>query len=101
MKTEKDPFDHPFFKDTKKYMKRQIIQYTIIMLVFTIGVVFLIHKVANEADKERKITKSFVGKKVAIEKDTLTIIDYSTLTKTYKLSNGIDYDMDFVKSKIF
>jgi hypothetical protein len=100
MKDKKDPFDHPFFTDTDNYIKKQRIKYIIISLVFAVGMWFLIGKLFDEGEKQTQVTKSFIGKKVVIEKDTMTVIDYSTFSKTYKLSNGIDYDMDFVKSKI-
>jgi len=99
MRTKKDPFNDPFFTDTNKFIRKHIAINLAITLVMLIGFCFLLNYVISEGNKKKEVEKSFVGKQVVIEKDTMTIIDYSTFKQTYKLSNGIEYDMDFVKSK--
>jgi hypothetical protein len=100
MANKKDPFDHPFFTDTDNFVKKEQRKQTIIFIVFIILFSIAVVFVRGEIDKAHNITTSYVGKKAVIESDTLTIIDYSSFHKTYKLSNGIDYEMEFVKSKI-
>lgn len=101
MKKEKDPFDDPFFNDTDNYMRKQKIKFIALSLVVATLSVFAIHKIFAEGEAMDDKVKSFVGKKVIMEKhDTLTVINYSILKGTYTLSNGVEYDMDFVKSKI-
>jgi len=64
------------------------------VLFFTLRTMGLAIREKNEEIKE------LVGKQVIIQKDTLVVIDYSLLDNTYTLSNGIDYDIDFVKTRI-
>ena len=100
MKNEKDPFDTPFFKDTDNYIKKQKRKFILIGIIFLVFWSFVAVILVNTNEENKKSIKNFVGKEVVIEKDTLVVIDYSTLQSTYKLSNGMDYDMDFIKSKI-
>ncbi len=99
MTNKKDPFNHPFFTDTEAFVKREKRKWIAFFIIFIAVMIFLLHKLSVSIDEYDKSIKELVGKQVVIGKDTLTVIDYSTLQKTYKLSNGIDYNMDFIKSK--
>jgi len=100
MKDKKDPFDHPFFTDTDNYMRKQAIYRYIYIACLGVLVWFLTGLVWDSINKASAEAKSTVGKIVVIQKDTLTVIGYSVSDKTYKLSNGLDYDMDFIKTKV-
>ena len=101
MKNIEDEFKNDkFFQDPDKYFKNVKIKMIIAMIILTVLASVLFILFGNKIDEQVAATKSFLGKKVVIEKDTLTVINYSTFMRTYKLSNGVDYDMDFVKAKV-
>jgi uncharacterized membrane protein len=100
MKKQKDPFDDPFFNDTDNYMRKQKIKFVATALIIIVLAAIVVNRLFSEGKAMDNQVKSFVGKKVVIEKDTMTVINYSILKSTYTLSNGVEYDMDFVKSKI-
>lgn len=101
MKNLEDKFKNDkFFQDPHKYFRNKKIEMIVIFVVLTVVIAIVLTIVGNKANKELLVTKSFLGKKCIVEKDTLTIINYSTFMSTYKLSNGVDYDMDFVKYKV-
>lgn len=57
-----------------------------------------------EHQKEVEKVKKHIGSKVVIDKDTLTILDYSMLNSNYMLSNGKEVSFELaeklsVKSK--
>ncbi len=53
-----------------------------------------------QAQKETDSIKSFLGKEVVFAKDTLTIIDYSSFKSTYTLSDGKEYEINLIQSRI-
>lgn len=66
------------------------------MLLFTAVMfglfIFLIHSlttsVTSEIKKERNKYEVKIGTKYVLEKDTLTVVDYSSIFETFTLSNG-------------
>ena len=66
-----------------------------LFLVVTL-LTYSIKKVTEQFNKEQSGFKSEIGQKVVLEKDTLLIIDYSSLMKTYTLSNGKEISFDLV-----
>ena len=62
------------------------------MVVCVIVLSFLLNKLFNnltsEISKEKEKYEKYVGEKHIIDKDTLTITDYSILEETFTLSNG-------------
>jgi hypothetical protein len=58
-----------------------------ISVTFIIGI-WLADNVNNEIKELEQTYKVNLGKKILIDKDSLTIIDYSTFNERYLLSNG-------------
>ncbi len=50
-----------------------------------------------QIDNSINKNKSYIGTDVIIGSDTLIIVDYSSLYKTYTLSNGVEVGFDFVQ----
>lgn len=68
---------------------------TLCSFVFCIWMLF---QFANSMSKEHEATyDNMVGKKVLIDKDSLTIVDYSILHETYTLSNGKTVSIKLIK----
>jgi hypothetical protein len=67
-------------------MKKMIILGTIFLFN---GLLFLTITTINVKNDINKMEK-MIGTKVILERDTLRIIDYSLIHKTYKLSNDQD-----------
>lgn len=77
-------------------MKALIIAvYVSMALVFITGVMGVINYV--KADKAMKF---FVGEKVVLSGDTLTIIDYSLFKETFKLEDGKEIHYSIIKKNI-
>lgn len=51
--------------------------------------------------KEKAEYEVNIGKRMILEKDTLTIIDFSTLDETYSLSNGIKVSKGIINNAKF
>jgi hypothetical protein len=62
-------------------------------------VVFGIVMAARRSYKEKQEYTSHLGQKVVVDKDTLTVVDYSTWFETYTLSNGQKISIDYFKKK--
>jgi len=82
-------------------MRKIIISFFAISIILTVliyGMIFMIGKsVVNSYNSYEDSVKIMVGDKVLLEKDTLSIIDYSLVNKTYELSNGSNISFDFAK----
>lgn len=63
-----------------------------------VGCIWMLIAFSNDMSKEHEATyDNMVGKKVLIEKDSLTIVDYSILHETYTLSNGKTVSIKLIK----
>jgi hypothetical protein len=69
-------------------MKKMIIVTVCLVIVFVLCVHFLISSITTGISKEQDKYKVKIGQKFILEKDTLTIVDYSSIMETFKLSNG-------------
>lgn len=67
---------------------------TIVLFAFVYFMLFSLNNTMQEMDDEYK---SNIGKEIILEKDTLTIVDYSLWDETYTLSNGVKVNTDFIK----
>ena len=67
-----------------------------ISVTFIIGI-WLADNVNNEIKELEETYKVNLGKKILIDKDSLTIIDYSTFNESYTLSNGKSINKSLVK----
>jgi hypothetical protein len=80
-------------------MKKMIIGMIALVAVFVFCVHLLTSSITNEIDKERNKYKVKIGQKFILEKDTLTIIDYSSIMETFTLSNGKEVNASIVFNK--
>lgn len=63
-----------------------------------VGLVWILISFSNEMAKEHEETyDNMVGKKVLIDKDSLTVVDYSIIHETYTLSNGKTVSIKLIK----
>lgn len=72
------------------------------MVVCVIALTFLLNNlvsnVTSEIYKEKEKYEKYIGEKHIIDKDTLTITDYSILEETFTLSNGKKVSYKFVSN---
>jgi len=82
-------------------MKRlNVILYMLSSLAMMIVLLILINKIIDREINYHKVSKSNIGKQVIIKKDTLLIIDYSSLLREYSLDNGLKIDKDYCEKII-
>jgi len=74
-----------------------MIGYFIFLALFFCGIFFLLTKMGKEHEKEVDKVKKYIGSKVVIDKDTLTILDYSMLNSNYTLSNGKEVSFELAE----
>lgn len=60
-----------------------IIGFIMYVLVSSFFVIFF-----TKIEKEKDSYERYIGKKMILDKDTLTIINYSIISETFTLSNG-------------
>lgn len=80
-------------------MKKMIIGMIALVALFVFCVRLLTSSITNEIDKEKNKYKVKIGQKFILEKDTLTIIDYSSIMETFTLSNGKEVNASIVFNK--
>lgn len=81
---------------------KQIIIGIIGMIALVAMSVFCVHLLTSsisQIDKEKNKYKVKVGQKFVLEKDTLTIVNYSYIMETFTLSNGKEVDASLVFNK--
>lgn len=78
--------------------KISLVTLTLIVLVVTC-VTLLVNSFTRDINKEKNKYRAEVGKEVILEKDTLTIIDYSSIKETFTLSDGREVDASLVLNK--
>lgn len=77
-------------------MKKMLIGLLICVILLVLCLNWLINSFNSEIKKERDKYETNIGQKVIIENDTLTIMNYSTIMKTFTLSNGKTVDASFI-----
>ena len=70
-----------------------------LIAIFVLLIHSLTSSITSEIGKEQNKYKVKIGQKVFLEKDTLTIIDYSSIMENFTLSNGKTVNASFVFSK--
>ena len=77
-------------------MKKQ----AFVALALLVVLIFLWNKMYSDLKKEVAVDsekyKARIGTKFILDKDTLTIVDYSYITKTFSLSNGVNVNEKIV-----
>ena len=71
-----------------KMIHKMIIAMVVCVIALTFILNNLLNNVTSEISKEKEKYEEYVGKKHIIDKDTLTITDYSIIEETFTLSNG-------------
>lgn len=77
-------------------MKKMLITGFIGIVLIAALMVWLISKFASSIENESQQYKNKIGNKIILEKDTLTIIDYSLFNQTFTLSNGKTVNKSFI-----
>jgi hypothetical protein len=80
-------------------MKKMIIGMIASIAVFVFCVHLLTTSITSVIDKEKNKYRVKIGQKFILEKDTLTIIDYSSIMGTFTLSNGKEVNASIVFNK--
>lgn len=69
-------------------MKNVIIGTLIVFITSVTSFYYLTNSLSSELNKKTDEYKSKIGQRIVIEKDTLTVVDYSIVMETFTLSNG-------------
>ncbi len=85
-------------KQEMRKLKLQIFASFLLVLILIILVAFGIqNRVNNVIFSEKSNLENNIGKKVIIDNDTLTIVNYSLIKGEYTLSNGTKIDKSYHK----
>lgn len=76
-------------------MKKMVLMF----VVMCCSMAYLIHSMSSNIDKEQNMYKAKIGSQFILEKDTLTIVDYSSIMETFTLSNGKEVNALLVLKK--
>jgi hypothetical protein len=71
-----------------------------ILITSAIGIILMsvsVGYVQSSLEKEKLSYSKNIGKEVVIGKDTSVIVDYSSISQSYMLSNGTTVSKEFVK----
>lgn len=77
-------------------MKRVMIMMIMIMIgvfMLSVGLYLLRSSIYSTLESD----SIYLGEKVLVESDTLTILSVNTFSRTYTLSNGIEIDIEFAQ----
>lgn len=73
-----------------------ILMILVILLVFSLK--YLAKNVGKNFQEEKNKVENKLGQRLVLERDTLTIIDYSLINQNYTLSNGKQISFELVDS---
>jgi len=77
-------------------MKKLILSAVILAAMFVGSIYYMTTLLTEQIDRETKVYKDKVGEKIVLNKDTLTIIDYSMLNSNFTLENGTEISKELV-----
>jgi len=69
---------------------------TLVIVVLTM--IFILNDEDSNINSRHKESQYYLGMTVITDKDTLTIVNYSLRDGSFTMSNGIKYDMEYVKA---
>lgn len=69
-------------------MKKIFIGFILFATFSATVIISVISSLTTEVDKIQSKYKEQIGKKFVLDKDTLTIVDYSSIMENFTLSNG-------------
>lgn len=72
-------------------------KYLLGVTIFAIALFMAFHLLFKEAKKQEIEYQENIGKKIVIDKDTLTVVDYNSIIDTYYLSNGTSVNKQFIE----
>jgi hypothetical protein len=78
-------------------MKRAIVMGLILFISLIVLLNISLNSLEGEYDKHKDQLKQNIGLKVLLNKDTLQIIDYSTIEGNYTLSNGVKVVFELIE----
>ena len=71
----------------------------LLFVVMSCSITYLIHSMCSKLDEEQNMYKAKIGNQFILEKDTLIIVDYSTIKESFTLSNGKEVNALLVLKK--
>ena len=77
-------------------MRKMLIPSAIMFGILFLSWYWLTTSVTSEIEKEKNKYKVKIGQKFILEKDTLTIVDYSSIMETFTLSNGKEVNASLI-----
>lgn len=81
-------------------MKKTIIWLSVVafnlMIILAIILSSIFNDVETEIDDKKLEYEKYIGETVIIEKDTLTIVDYSIMGDNFTLSNGLNVNKKII-----
>lgn len=80
----------------KELVKISGVFFSMMIILITILIVFGIGPTFKQANTAIDKVESRIGTTIIYNKDTLMIVDYSILNKTYTLSNGIKVNYNLI-----
>lgn len=72
-------------------------KYLLYVTIFAISLFMAFHLLFDKAKKNEIEWQENIGKKVVVDKDTLTVVDYNPFTSAYYLSNGTSLNKQFIE----
>ncbi len=69
-------------------MKKMLLLLVLMLGALAFSVRWFTTSVSSEIDEVQNKYKQRIGTKYVLEKDTLTVVDYSLISETFTLSNG-------------
>jgi hypothetical protein len=82
--------EDPFFKDPDKWFRKAWIIKILVTVITSIVFTWCLSNILDRFNTNQNETAQRIGQMVVMGKDTLMIVDYSTLNKTYTLDSGIE-----------
>ena len=82
-----------------KTINKMILAFIAIVVTMVILIGYIAGNVSLAIDEEKAKYEIYIGESYILEKDTLTIIDYSSLNETFILSNGVEINYKLVNKK--
>lgn len=67
-----------------------------IMMVFVIAITIVIASILTSIHREKESYGKYLGTEVTVGKDTLIVIDYSSVKESFILSNGVYISKDLI-----
>lgn len=64
--------------------------------IFMLLVAFLTNRITSDLKAEEESMQNYIGARVLVNGDTLTIVDNSIWTGDYTLSNGLEVDEKYI-----